>query len=243
MKVITLAAGEGKRLRPFTQDIPKCLVKFNNKPLYDYQLDLFRLFKIKKKYIITGYKNKKINFEDVKNIYNCNYKITNMVYSLSLAADLFDGKEDIIISYGDIIYNKKVLEILISSKEDFSIISDKKWLNYWQLRMEDFWNDIESFALDKKGNIKSIGQNWNYKSDIEGQYIGLFKIGREIQFFIRKMLIDVCNDPIKHNLYMTDFIQSLVTSEIDLKPIFINNGWLEFDTPNDLNLIFRKFLD
>ena len=186
MKAITLAAGEGKRLRPFTKDIPKCLVKFNNKPLYEYQLDLFRHFKIKKKYIITGYENKKINFEDVKNIYNRNYQFTNMVYSLSLAADLFDGKEDIIISYGDIIYKKKVLESLIYSAEDFSIISDKKWLNYWQLRMEDFWNDIESFALDEKGNIKSIGQNWSDKSEIEGQYIGLFKIGREIQFFTQE---------------------------------------------------------
>ena len=243
MKIITLAAGEGKRLRPFTKDIPKCLVEFNNKSLYDYQLDLFNFFGIKKKYLITGYKNKKINFNGVQKIYNPNYKFTNMVYSLALASDLFDGEEEIIISYGDIIYNKKVLELLINTKEIFSIVSDKKWLYYWQLRMDDFWNDVESFSLDKKGNINSIGQKWNDKSEIEGQYIGLFKIGREIQVEIRQKLIDIYNDPIKHNLYMTDFIQSFVSTNIDLKPLFIENGWLEFDTPNDLNIMFIKFLN
>ncbi|OVE82598.1 hypothetical protein BVY03_00585 [bacterium K02(2017)] len=40
MKAILLAAGEGMRLRPLTNDIPKCLVPINNKPLLQHWLDL-----------------------------------------------------------------------------------------------------------------------------------------------------------------------------------------------------------
>ena len=39
---IILAAGMGSRLHPLTKNIPKCLVKFNNKSLLHYQIDLFK---------------------------------------------------------------------------------------------------------------------------------------------------------------------------------------------------------
>ena len=38
MKVLILAAGEGKRLRPYTNEIPKCMVKLAGYPLLSYQL-------------------------------------------------------------------------------------------------------------------------------------------------------------------------------------------------------------
>lgn len=39
MKAILLAAGLGTRLRPITNEIPKCLVPINNKPLLSYWLE------------------------------------------------------------------------------------------------------------------------------------------------------------------------------------------------------------
>ncbi|TGN07992.1 nucleotidyltransferase family protein [Leptospira ilyithenensis] len=40
MKALLLAAGLGTRLRPITNDIPKCLVPINSRPLLDYWLEL-----------------------------------------------------------------------------------------------------------------------------------------------------------------------------------------------------------
>ena len=39
MKAIILAAGASKRLRPLTDDIPKCLIQIGEKPILEYQLD------------------------------------------------------------------------------------------------------------------------------------------------------------------------------------------------------------
>ena len=52
MKVFILAAGFGKRLRPFTEKLPKPLIKIKHKPLIDWNLK-----KIKK----AGFKNIIIN--------------------------------------------------------------------------------------------------------------------------------------------------------------------------------------
>ena len=38
MKAILLCAGKGTRLRPLTDNTPKCLMPINNKPLLDYWL-------------------------------------------------------------------------------------------------------------------------------------------------------------------------------------------------------------
>ena len=49
MKVITLAAGSGTRLKPYTNNKPKCMVNFVGKRLYEWQLDVFDYFTIYKR--------------------------------------------------------------------------------------------------------------------------------------------------------------------------------------------------
>ncbi len=40
MKAVILAAGEGKRLRPFTDSVPKPMIKIGGKPILEYTLDI-----------------------------------------------------------------------------------------------------------------------------------------------------------------------------------------------------------
>ena len=62
MKTITLCAGVGSRLRPETNFVPKCLVKFDGKPILLRQLDAFRSCGLTKNYIVTGYLDEKIDY-------------------------------------------------------------------------------------------------------------------------------------------------------------------------------------
>ena len=177
MKIIVLAAGQGTRLRPLTENVPKCMVPLKGKPLIDYQLDLFKSKSINDITIVGGYLIEKLKSKNVNLITNKVYATTNMVHSLFCAEK--ELNDDVIISYGDIVYNEKVLQKLIDSNENISIVVDKNWKEYWTARMDDPLVDAETLKI-KDGKIIEIGKKPNHYDDIEGQYIGLIKFSKKI---------------------------------------------------------------
>lgn len=128
MKLIILAAGQGQRLRPLTDNKPKCMVEFRGKAIISHILEVAKSFTLNKIIIIDGYKKEVLeSFLSKENITfytNSNFDNTNMVNTLFYSKDEFD--DDIIISYSDIIYKKDVFEKIFNSTSDFSVIVDKK---------------------------------------------------------------------------------------------------------------------
>jgi len=180
MRVIILAAGQGTRLKPLTDDRPKCMVKLNNKPLIEYQLDLFEKNGVEDINVITGYLEEMIEYNVIRKFFNPNFNNTNMVYTLFSASILFDGEEDILISYGDIIFNETVYEKITKSTDEINVVIDKNWKDYWSARMDNPLNDAETLKINNEGKIIEIGKKPNSFNDIEGQYIGLIKIRKDV---------------------------------------------------------------
>ena len=164
-----------------------------------------------------------------------------MLYSLFKLKKLFDGNDDLIISYGDIIYKSRVLKKLINSREQISTVIDKDWYSYWKLRMENPLDDAESLKLDKKNYITDIGKKVKNLKSIKGQYIGLTKISKNISKKILKVWVNL-NEKNKenkiNNLYITDFLRILIKKRFKIKAISVKRGWLEFDEPGDLKIKF-----
>ena len=79
MNVIILAAGQGSRLKPLTNQKPKCLVELFGKSLLKWQLDLYQKLQINDISIVTGYLKEKIFFPNIKFFENNYYDTTNMV--------------------------------------------------------------------------------------------------------------------------------------------------------------------
>lgn len=232
---IILAAGEGTRLLPYTKNTPKSLVEINNTSMLEEQLKLFKLFKIKS-YIVGGYLSDKLkNFTN--NIFiNKDFSVTNMVYTLFKARAVFN--DDIIISYGDILFTRNILNDIINSNDNIVVASDMNWRSYWSKRIDNPIDDLETFKtsenkiLDLGGKAKSI-------EEIQGQFIGLLKISKNfLNDFIKTY--DDCikkkyinNKPFK-KAFMTDFIQELINRNFEVNFIKMYDPWIEIDTVDDL---------
>jgi choline kinase len=250
LKAIILAAGMGDRLRPLTNNKPKCMVELFGKSIIERQIEIFRSCQIDEIIVITGYQSQLINLKNVTYYSNPKFKTTNMVETLFCAKEKLT--DSVIISYGDIIFEKYILEKLIASQEDFSIVVDKNWEKYWKMRFENPLDDAESLVLDKDNFITDIGKKVENLSDICGQYIGLMKFQNlgliSLNEFYKKTKEKAKNgiNPLNPDLpfersYMTDFLRGLISENYKLKSIMIENGWLEVDTINDYNLYHELY--
>ena len=65
MQAVILAAGIGKRLRPITDTIPKCLVPVNGKPILINTLELLESRGIREVIIVVGYLKERVCRKDV----------------------------------------------------------------------------------------------------------------------------------------------------------------------------------
>ena len=108
MNAIILAAGKGERLRPLTDNRPKCLVKLFGKSILEWQIESFQNLGITDITVVTGYLSDLINFPSVKIIKNNKFNTTNMLETLFCAETSFTNST--IISYGDIIFESSILK-------------------------------------------------------------------------------------------------------------------------------------
>lgn len=238
MKAIIVAAGQGTRLRPLTDNMPKCMVPFRNKPIIDYIIETLNDCNVDNIVIIDGYKKEVLEThlkgKNIKFYTNENFDSTNMVATLFCAENEMD--DDIIISYADIIYKKEVLEKLLNSEADFSVIVDKDWKQLWQMRMENPLDDAETMKIDKNDNIIELGKKPKNYDEIQGQYIGLLKISKRILPKVKDLYHSLNQNNIHNTMFMTDFVQLLINKLVPAKAVYINGGWVEIDSNEDLSV-------
>ena len=232
MILIILASGSGKRLKNKTKKIPKCLVEVNGKPILEYMQKFINCFD--KIFVIAGYKSDRVkkffNNKKVKVIYNNKYDSTNMVHSLFCASKYV--KEDVVVSYSDIIFDYSIFYSL--KREKFNSIPVKiNWLKLWKKRMPISKIKKDAENLISKGNkLISIGEKITNKYP-KYQFMGLMKIIYK-DFFLMKKYYDKINNK---KIDFTSFINLMLRDKkINIRCLTTNKFWLEIDNLNDLNL-------
>jgi choline kinase len=89
-KAIILAAGVGSRLRPLTEDLPKCLLDVGGRTLIDHQLGSLARYGVTDVVVVVGYRAGRIRRhlgDRVRYLDNERYASTNSLYSLWLARE------------------------------------------------------------------------------------------------------------------------------------------------------------
>lgn len=131
MQAVILAAGIGKRLRPITETIPKCLVSVNGKPMIVNSLELLESRGIREAIIVVGHLKEQVyealghSFGEIKISYveNDVYDKTNNVYSLWLARDRLD--RDSLLLECDLYYDGVVIDALLQNRSHCNVLVSK----------------------------------------------------------------------------------------------------------------------
>src|SRR5512136_1681354 len=216
-KAVILAAGEGKRLRPFTETMPKVMLPIANKPLLEYVFDAVRKSGIDEIIVVVGYKKEVIMeyFKDYKNI-----KITYVTQDrqLGTAHALLQAKKHIkdsfIVLAGDNIIDSESIVKLLKDKSEYSL-----------LIKEHPHTSKYGVVFVENRNIRRIVEK--PKEDI-GKYIstGIYKLPRSVFTDIEQ-----CTSEGAHAL--SSIIQSLVDKGKHINTIFAKS-WMDIVYPWDL---------
>jgi choline kinase len=244
-RAIILAAGFGSRLMPYTEDRPKCMVSLFGKTILQRQIETLHMAGITDIAVVAGHCEEAVKHPSItEKFLNPEYSTTNMVVSLMKARAWLEGNDDILICYGDIVYTYDVLSTLLSAKGHMNVVIDKGWRDYWSIRMDNPLSDAETLKLNANGTIRELGKKPNTYDDIEGQYIGLQLWKAEIKPKILA-LYDAMNRDVIYDgkpfpkMFMTSFIQYLIDNGLPVHAAQIQNGWLEIDTVEDLEICER----
>ena len=240
MKAFILAAGQGTRLLPLTNDKPKCMVEYKGRPIIDYTLDALRSCGVEDITIIKGYLASVLQRSGTKEYINEAFDSTNMLASLFCAEEAFD--DDILICYGDIVFEQRILKELIESPYDFAITADTKWYDLWKQRMPDPLSDAETLILSDEQQVLEIGKKPKSMDDIHAQYMGLIKVSKNVLSSFTSLYhkLDTEKEYAEYDrssMYMTDFLERL-GKQVPLHAVLVNGGWLEVDAPSDLEVEF-----
>ena len=248
MKAIILAAGEGSRMGKLAQNIPKPLVMVNGKSIIERQLSILKQNKILDVIIVTGSHNEKFNFKNVIYVNDLEHKKHDTLGSLITARDYMN--DEIIITYADQIFDEKIMESVINFKGDIGIAVDLDWEKNYVDRDQHPKSEAENILIN--GNeILEIRKNISECKENEkiGECPGLVKFSRKASkvFLDKYSELEISHQGKFHNApslekaIISDMIQELIGSEINVEPIYVSGKWCEIDTPQDLEIARKIF--
>lgn len=245
MKVIILAAGQGTRLRPLTDHKPKCLIELEGKPLLEHQIAILQRAGVNNIHVVAGHCAEQLERPDITLHLNDRYASTNMVSTLFSAESVMTDDDDLIITYGDIVYESRVLQSLLNCTAPICITVDTEWKRYWTSRMDDPLSDAETLKMIDGNRIIELGKKPNHYNDIQAQYIGMIKVRADHVVQLAQTWHDMNKSALYDgknydNMYMTSFLQYLIDNGWETRGALIKNGWAEVDCQSDL-LVAKRF--
>jgi len=125
MKAVILAAGEGRRLRPFTETMPKVMLPVANKPVLEYVFDAARNCGIDEIIVVVGYKKEVImeyfkNYKGIKITYVIQDKQLGTAHALLQAKSKLN--DSFIVLSGDNIIDQNSISKLMNSESEYCIL-------------------------------------------------------------------------------------------------------------------------
>lgn len=218
MKAVVLAAGEGKRLRPFTESMPKVMLPVANKPIIHHVIDALVGNGITDIIIVVGYKKESI-MQHFKSYTDADIEFVTQDKQLGTAHALFQTKNHITDSFlvlpGDNIISESSISKLIENKNDYAII-------------------IKRFDKPSKYGMVTISKNQLHhivekpSTQEKNSFIstGIYK-------FPKTIFQDIQTVAEKGEYRLTSVIQNLLEKDISIDTVQAND-WLDVVYPWDL---------
>ena len=232
---IVLAASRGSEMGDVTQKIPKAMVPIGGTPLLHRLVSQLRGAGIRRVIVIRGFAADKVQAPDVEFVENNEFEGTGELLSLSKAIDHLQGET--IISFGDILFRKHILNNLLGEENDIVIAVDAAWdRNRSSNGYADYVTATRPYSLhyeEENAFLTDIGPALE-RSNIHGEWIGLVKTTARGAAVFKSALTELSKRADFRKLRFDDLFKHLLKNKEPVQVLYNAGQWLDVDDLDDL---------
>lgn len=238
MRAGILAAGVGSRLRPLTNDKPKCLVKVAGTPIIEWQLKSMIGNGIDEIFIVTGHLHHMIaswlgksEFAvNVKLIENTDYEGSNNSLSAFLLRPYLDG-HPFLLCNGDVVLTTEAVRGLLQNEREDLVLIDSSFF------------DIEAMkvTVNNDGSLETISKEIR-ESQAFAVSLDHYKFGSHgSEVFFHNLSKFLGNGHGKHQWVESALNEMVMDGQLKLHTHESVGPWVEVDNNDDLALADKIF--
>jgi phosphoenolpyruvate phosphomutase len=239
-------------MKNISEDIPFSMLDINGKPLLQRQVEVLNKCKIYSINVVVGYKKEEIGVNGVRLINNPDYSNTGTLYSIMCALD--DISEKTIICFGDVIFDHVILNRIMESKEDITVLIDS---SYDSKHVND--NRRKELVVAEGDTLKAKRSLHNSNALRRIEKIGSDLNPTQCQFefpgivFLSKKGVEIVKNIYNSSLekyreksfysvdkfefaLFSDLLQEIINSDFPVYGMEANSGWLEIHSFEDYKL-------
>jgi phosphoenolpyruvate phosphomutase len=237
---VILAASRGKELGDLTKDVPKAMVRVGERPLLEQIIDSYNAAGVTSLSVVRGYRKETVNLPNLAYVDNDEYGSTGELYSLGLALEQTDfGTDDLVVSYGDVIFRHYILEALIEAKDDIVIAVDTGWqqsvnrdraADYVMCSMPNTRHAFYRTVL-----LRRMAEDVSAKR-IHGEWIGMMKVTSGAIERVKQVVDEIIARPdgSGRTAKMLTLFNELVARGERIRVIYTTGHWLDVDEVEDV---------
>ncbi|MEW6774669.1 MAG: phosphocholine cytidylyltransferase family protein [Bdellovibrionota bacterium] len=238
MRAIILAAGQGTRLKPYTEDRPKCLIEVDGRTILEHQLKNCLRAGVREAVIVTGFRGDLVEQSvaawrgnglaslPIKTVFNPRWKDTNNLVSLWSARKYME--EGFVLINGDDVFDHRILTRLTGENHyEIHVCMDRK----------DRYDDDDMKLLVSEGRVQAINKTID-PARAQGESIGIMKFTREGAGRLLKELEAMVSSPTGNTDWYTKAVERIALSGYGIGAVCIEGlRWAEIDYPEDLAFV------
>jgi choline kinase len=236
MQAIILAAGRGRRLWPFTVELPKCLLPLDGCCILEQQLNGLERAGVTEALLVCGFGVRRVREIlvgrsgplRVRLRFNPLCTITDNLISLwTVRGEMAD---DLILVNGDVVFHPDLLAGLLSMADSGCLVVSRKAA----------YDEDDMKVKLHEGRVVRVGKHLA-KAETDAESVGMMRFAGSGVAALRQALEEVTQEPQACRGYFLEAVQRLVDRGLPMAAWDCGElPWADIDTPEDLRWVRQR---
>jgi choline kinase len=230
VKAIILSAGQGRRLLPLTERVPKCILPVRGRPLIGRQIDTLARCGVTDVTVVVGFAAEAVETTlaelygpgRIRTLYNPYFASSDNLVSCWVAR--VEMQQDFLLLNGDTLFEAKVPEQLLAAPERPVTLAVSR---------KDRYDDDDMKVILDGDRLVHVGKKLAVES-VDAESIGMMTFRGDGPRLFRDAIERAIRTPEAQKQWYLSLIDTLARRDVVFTQAVPPLGWAEVDSPADL---------